>query len=68
MRWSIRSKKSSDPEEIAANTRRAHEVIVDDAAWLFIMHDLNPRAMTKRVKRFVSAQSWLQDFTQVYME
>jgi peptide/nickel transport system substrate-binding protein len=43
-------------------------VIVDDAAWLFIVHDLNPRAMTKHVKGFVSAQSWFQDFTRVYME
>jgi peptide/nickel transport system substrate-binding protein len=60
--------KSSDPEEIASDIRRAHEVIVDDAAWLFIVHDLNPRAMTKHVKGFVSAQSWFQDFTRVYME
>ena len=60
--------KSSGPEEIATDIRRAHEVIVDDAAWLFIVHDLNPRAMTKHVKGFVSAQSWFQDFTRVYME
>ncbi|HJY49962.1 MAG TPA: ABC transporter substrate-binding protein [Stellaceae bacterium] len=60
--------KSSDPEEIAANIRKAHEVIVDDAAWLFIVHDLNPRAMTKHIKGFVSAQSWFQDFTRIYME
>jgi peptide/nickel transport system substrate-binding protein len=43
-------------------------VIVDDAAWLFTVHDLNPRAMTRHVKGFVSAQSWFQDFTRVYME
>jgi len=60
--------KSSDPEEIAANIRKAHEVIVDDAPWLFIVHDRNPRAMTNRVKGFVSAQSWFQDFTTVSME
>jgi len=60
--------KSSDPEEIASDIRRAHQVIVDAAAWLFIVHDLNPRAMTKHVKGFVSAQSWFQDFTRVYME
>jgi len=60
--------KSTDPEEIAAGIRHAHEVIVDDAAWLFIVHDLNPRAMTKRVKGFVSAQSWFQDFTRITME
>jgi peptide/nickel transport system substrate-binding protein len=60
--------KSSDPAEIAADIRKAHEVIVDDAPWLFIVHDRNPRAMTKHVKGFVSAQSWFQDFTPVYME
>jgi peptide/nickel transport system substrate-binding protein len=60
--------KSSDQEEIASLIRRAHEVIVDDAAWLFIVHDLNPRAMSKKVKGFISAQSWFQDFTRVYME
>jgi len=60
--------KSSDPEEIAANIRKAHEVIVDNAPWLFIVHDRNARAMTKHVKGFVSAQSWFQDFAPVYME
>src|SRR4051794_20209090 len=60
--------KSTDPEEIASLIRRAHEVLVDDAAWLFIVHDRNPRAMTKHVKGFISAQSWFQDFTRVEME
>jgi ABC-type transport system substrate-binding protein len=59
---------STDPEEIAADIQHAHEVIVDDAAWLFIVHDRNPRAMTKHVKGFTSAQSWFQDFTRVSME
>lgn len=45
----------------------AHEHIVDDAAWLFIVHDLNPRAMNKRVQGFNPAQSWAQDFTQISM-
>lgn len=47
---------------------RAHERIVDDAPWLFIVHDLNPRAMSAEVKGFTSAQSWFQDLTSVYME
>lgn len=46
---------------------RAHEQMVDDAAWLFIVHDLNPRAMSKKVKGFNPAQSWAQDFTQISM-
>jgi peptide/nickel transport system substrate-binding protein len=60
--------KSSDPEEIATDVRKAHEVVVDDPPWLFIVHDLNPRAMSEHVKGFVSAQSWFQDFTRIYME
>ena len=63
-----RIENSSDQEEIVADIRKAHEVVVDDAPWLFIVHDLNPRAMTKHVKGFTSAQSWFQDFTTVYIE
>jgi hypothetical protein len=47
---------------------RAHELIVDEAPWLFIVHDLNPRAMSSKVKGFVSAQSWFQDLTNVSLE
>ena len=32
------------------------------------VHDRNARAMTKKVKGFISAQSWFQDFTNVDME
>ena len=60
--------KSSDKEEILALGRKAHEIIVDEAPWGFIVHDRNPRAMTKKVKGFTSAQSWFQDLTTVYME
>jgi ABC-type transport system substrate-binding protein len=56
-----------DKEEQISLLRSAHETIVDDAAWLFICHDLNPRAMSKQVKGFEPAQSWYQDFTQITM-
>ena len=45
---------------------QAHALIVDDAPWVFIVHDLNPRALSPRVKNF--KQSWYQDFTQVTVE
>ena len=64
-----RIEKSTDQEEILSrHPASAHEIIVDEAPWLFIVHDRNPRAMTKKVKGFTSAQSWFQDFTPVYME
>jgi ABC-type transport system substrate-binding protein len=59
---------SSAQQQILADAQKAHELIVDDAPWVFIVHDRNSRAMTKKVKGFTSAQSWFQDFTTVYME
>ncbi len=47
---------------------QAHEIIVEDAPWVFIVHDLNPRAMSPKVKGFVQAQSWFQDLTPVWVE
>jgi peptide/nickel transport system substrate-binding protein len=58
---------SADPATIGASYRAAHERLVDNPPWLFIVHDLNPRAMTKRVQGFVSAQSWFLDLTLVTM-
>ncbi len=46
---------------------QAHAQIVDDAPWLFVVHDLNPRALGPKVKGFRQAQSWYQDFTQLYI-
>jgi len=42
-----------------------HEVMVDDAIWVWAVHDLNPRSLAPAVKGFVQAQSWLQDLTTV---
>jgi peptide/nickel transport system substrate-binding protein len=64
----LRIERSSDPKEIEEQTRRAHEQLVDDAPWLWIVHDGNPRAMTKKVKGFANAQSWFQDFTLIEMK
>jgi len=54
-----------DPAAFTAAYARAHERIVDNPPWLFIVHDLNPRAMSRRVRGFVSAQSWFQDLVTV---
>jgi peptide/nickel transport system substrate-binding protein len=44
---------------------RLHEVIVDDAPWIFVVHDQNPRALSAKVKGFVQPQSWFVDLTAV---
>jgi peptide/nickel transport system substrate-binding protein len=54
-----------DPAEQTKLLAAAHTIVVDEAPWLFIVHDLNPRAMSKKVTGFKPAQSWYQDFTQI---
>jgi len=44
---------------------KVHELVVDEAPWIFVVHDLNPRAMSAKVKGFVPPQSWFVDLTQV---
>jgi ABC-type transport system substrate-binding protein len=60
--------EASDPMVIAQETRRAHERLVDNPPWLYIVHDLNPRAMSPKVKGFVSPQSWFVDLTLVSVQ
>ena len=59
---------ATDPASIAAAFQRAHERMVDDPPWLYIVHDLNPRAMSKRVHGFVPVQSWFVDLTAVSLD
>jgi peptide/nickel transport system substrate-binding protein len=47
---------------------KAHAIIVEDAPWVFIVHDLNPRAMSPKVKGYIQAQSWFQDLTLPWVE
>jgi ABC-type transport system substrate-binding protein len=42
-----------------------HETIVKDAARVFIVSDLNPRALSPKLSDFVQAQSWFQDITPI---
>jgi ABC-type transport system substrate-binding protein len=60
--------ESTDPTAIAAATAKAHERLVDNPPWLYIVHDLNPRAMSAKVKGYVSPQSWFLDLTQVSVQ
>ncbi len=54
-----------DPEKQTAILAKLHARIVDQAIWAFVVHDLNPRALSPKLKGFVQAQSWLQDLTPV---
>jgi peptide/nickel transport system substrate-binding protein len=58
---------STDKAEQTKMLADAHGIIVDEAPWLFIVHDLNPRAMAANVQGFKPAQSWFVDLTQITM-
>jgi peptide/nickel transport system substrate-binding protein len=60
--------EAKDPNVIAEAYRKAHERLVDNPPWLYIVHDLNPRAMSPKIKGFVSPQSWFLDLTLVSVE
>lgn len=54
-----------DPEQQLEAIQKAHERFVDEALFLFVAHDVAPRAMSPRVKGFVQAQNWYQNFSSV---
>ncbi|MGF1517598.1 MAG: ABC transporter substrate-binding protein [Nodosilinea sp.] len=56
-----------DPEENLAVYQRLHEVLVEDAPFLFVAHDVGPRAMRSEITGFVQAKSWFQDITPISM-
>ena len=60
--------EATDSKVISAAYRKAHERLVDNPPWLYIVHDLNPRAMSPKVKGFVSPQSWFVDLTLVSVQ
>lgn len=56
-----------DKEAQTKVLQQIHEKYVDDALFLMVTHDINPRAMSPKVSGFVQAQNWFQDFSPVTM-
>jgi len=57
-----------DPAKQLEAIQALHEIYVDEALFLFVAHDVAPRAMAPNVKGFVQAQNWFQDITPVTVE
>lgn len=57
-----------DPKLRDVLLAKAHARMVDEALFLWVVHDLGPRAMSPKVKGFVQARSWFQNFSSVTME
>ena len=54
-----------DGEKRLALLTELHELEGRQAVMIFVVHDLNPRAMSPKVQGFIQAQSWFQDLTRV---
>lgn len=57
-----------DPVEQNAAVQKLHEHYVDNALFLFVAHDVAPRAMAGNVTGFVAPQNWFIDLTTVDLE
>ena len=57
-----------DPKAQTAVLEKIHEKYVDEAIFLMVTHDVNARAMSPKVKGFVQAKNWFQDFSPISMD
>src|SRR6201988_5290 len=62
------AKQTFDTAKQDALLAQAHAQIVDDSVLVWVVHDTNPHALSPKVKRFVQAQHWFQDLTQMGLE
>src|SRR5712672_141630 len=56
-----------DPKEQTAVLQKVHEKFVNEALFLMVTHDVNARALSPKVKNFVQAKNWFQDFSPIAM-
>jgi len=60
--------RSFDSDSLNQALGNLHSYLVDQAMWIWVVHDKNPHGLSSKVKGFKQAQSWFQDFTQVRIE
>jgi peptide/nickel transport system substrate-binding protein len=54
-----------DPAKRLVLLTKLNELMNAQAALIWVAHDVNPRALSPKVKGFIQAQSWFQDLTPV---
>lgn len=57
-----------DDEERSALLTKVGHLVTADAAWMFVVNDSAPRAMSAAVQGFEQPKSWWVSFNNVYME
>jgi peptide/nickel transport system substrate-binding protein len=62
-----KARQTFDPTARDEALAELHAASVDDAAFLYVAHDVGPRAMSPKIKGFVQPKSWFVDFSPVSM-
>jgi peptide/nickel transport system substrate-binding protein len=62
-----KARQTFDPAARDAVLAELHAASVDDAAFLYVAHDVAPRALSPKLKGFVQPKSWFVDFSPVSM-
>jgi ABC-type transport system substrate-binding protein len=62
------ARTSFDDKARDAALAKLHARIVEEAPFVWIAHDVGPRAMTARVKNVVQPRSWFIDIATMSME
>ncbi len=57
-----------DPKERDAALAKVHTKMVDDALFVWVVHDVAPRAMSPKVKGFVQVRNWFQSLSPVSID
>ncbi|MFJ3217627.1 ABC transporter substrate-binding protein [Kitasatospora sp. NPDC086801] len=61
------SAANADQAARQAGYRKALALVTQDAPWLFVVNDRNPRALSPKVQGLVQPQSWFLDLTTVWV-
>lgn len=58
-----KARQTFDPAARDAALAELHAASVDDAAFLYVAHDVGPRAISPKIKGLVQPKSWFVDFS-----
>jgi peptide/nickel transport system substrate-binding protein len=62
-----KARNTFDPAKRDEALAELHAASVDEADFLYVAHDVGPRAMSPKIKGFVQPKSWFVDFSTVTM-
>jgi ABC-type transport system substrate-binding protein len=60
-----KARQTFDPAARDATLAELHAASVNDAAFLYVAHDVAPRALSPKIKGFVQPKSWFVDFSPI---